>query len=43
MGPTSTHCLFFLTLQNQIEYTTNSNASKTSNTEDIEEYQEEKV
>ena len=33
----------FLNSQNQIEYTTNSNASKTSNTEDIEEYQEEKV
>ena len=32
----------FLNSQNQIEYTTNSNAAK-SNTEDIEEYQEEKV
>ena len=34
---------FFKTLQNQIKYKTNNNATKTSNTEDIEEYQEKKV
>jgi hypothetical protein len=38
------HPLFaFFNSQNQIEYKTNCNATKTSNTEDIEEYQEEKV
>jgi hypothetical protein len=34
---------FWKTLQNQIEYKTNSNATNTSNTENSEEYQEEKV
>ena len=35
--------VFLKTLQNQTEYKTNNNATKTSNTEDIEEYQEKKV
>jgi hypothetical protein len=34
---------FFKTLQNQIKYKTNNNATKTSNTEDIEEYQEKRL
>ena len=44
LGPTSTPCLFFLkTLQNQTEYKTNNNTTKTGNTEDIETCHEKNV
>ena len=44
MGPTSTHCLFFFNFT-EPNWIHNKLAMqvKTSNTEDIEEYQEEKV